>query len=399
MTTRDQIWSKEFIFISLSSFFMFLTFYISVTSFPLYIRDMLHGNAQQMGLVVTFYVIGSVLVRPFTGQWVDRWGREKIALIGTGIFLIACISYFSANAIIAFLLLRFIHGASYAIISTSTNSIAASLVPDSRQGEGIGYFSMFMSVAMVIGPALGLYIWKDGNAHNLFTTISVVAGISMIFLILSMKRAPSPARKPQQVHSNGPKKALRWNNIFERKALPLAIVGFVLAFSYGPIAGFIAPFTSEIHEPNASGIFFIIFAAMIVLFRPLVGRLFDNYNEHILFYPGMIFFALGLFMLSQAHTGSWVIISSIFSGIGYGALFPCLQATILRLSPSDRTGVANGTFFLLFDLGYGVGTYVMGIIASHSSYSLMYLFAAGIAIVTLILYYVLHHRQISSTHK
>ncbi|WP_404559595.1 MFS transporter [Paenibacillus sp. RC62] len=108
----------------------------------------------------------------------------------------------------------------------------------------------------------------------------------------------------------------------------------------------------------------------------------------------MIFFALGLFLLSQAHTGSWVMIASVFSGIGYGALFSCLQATILKLSPSDRTGVANGTFFLLFDLGYGVGTYVMGIIASYSSYSLMYMSAAGIAIVSLILYYVLHHRQV-----
>ncbi|QYK67544.1 MFS transporter [Paenibacillus sp. S02] len=394
MTTKDKIWSKDFILISLSSFFMFLTFYISVTSFPLYIRDTLHGNAQQMGLVVTFYVIGSVLARPFTGQWVDRWGKEKLALIGTGIFLITCISYFSANAIIAFLLLRFIHGTSYATISTSTNSIAASLVPASRQGEGMGYFSMFMSIAMVIGPALGLYIWKDGNVQYLFTTISVIAGLSLVCLIFSMQRAPVPARKAKEVQSSDAKTALRWHNIFERKAVPVSIVGFMLAFSYGPIAGFIAPFTSEIREPTVSGIFFIIFATMIVLFRPFVGKLFDNYNEHILFYPGMIFFALGLFVLSQAHTGAWVMIASVFSGIGYGALFPCLQATILKLSPSNRIGVANGTFFLLFDLGYGVGTYVMGIVASLSNYSVMYMSAAGIAIVSLILYYVLHHRQV-----
>lgn len=68
---------------------------------------------------------------------------------------------FGSKGIFLFLVMRLIHGVGYAIASTATSTIASSLVPARRQGKGMGYFSMFMSIAMVIGPACGLYLWKD----------------------------------------------------------------------------------------------------------------------------------------------------------------------------------------------------------------------------------------------
>lgn len=151
----DKIWTKNFITVCLSSFFLYFNFYILATVFPLYVKDSLNGNQQQMGLAITTYVIGTVLIRPISGPWVDRLGKKKMAVVGMAIFLIATLCYFGPKGILLFLLIRFIHGMSYAVGSTAENTIASSLVPESRQGEGIGYFSMFMSLAMVIGPACG----------------------------------------------------------------------------------------------------------------------------------------------------------------------------------------------------------------------------------------------------
>lgn len=38
----------------------------------------------------------------------------------------------------------------------------------------MGYFSMFMSIAMVVGPALGLYLW-------ILLSICVIAALSLLF--------------------------------------------------------------------------------------------------------------------------------------------------------------------------------------------------------------------------
>ncbi|WP_273388090.1 MFS transporter [Cohnella zeiphila] len=384
MPEGQKIWTRNFVIVCLSSFFMFLTFYVSATAFPLYARDSLGGNVQQMGLVITIYVIGSVLIRPFSGLWVDRFGQKKMALIGMTLFLLACIGYLGAKGIALFLVIRFIHGMSYAAASTATSTMASAMVPAARKGEGMGYFSMFMSIAMVIGPALGLLLWKDRHAMLLLSAVGAIALLSLLLVFPLKEHTPAVSAS---------RTSFRLQDIFEPKALPISLVGFVLAFAYSPIAGFLAPYTNEIHHSEVAGTFFIVFAIMIVAFRPIVGKIFDKFNEHFLFYPGIVLFGGGLLLLSRSHSGSMVLFSAVLMGIGYGALFPCFQALAMKLAPKHRTGAANGTFFLLFDLGYGVGTYMMGSISSHSDYRTMFMTAGLIAWVSILFYYWIHHKR------
>ncbi|WP_168118997.1 MFS transporter [Paenibacillus sp. HB172176] len=394
---KEKIWTRNFFVVCMSSFFMFLTFYISATAFPLYVKEGLHGDQRQMGLVITVYVIGSVMLRPFSGGWVDRFGQKKMAIIGMIVFLAASISYFGTkNGIFLFLFARLIHGMSYALSSTATSTVAASIIPASRQGEGMGYFSMFMSIGMVIGPALGLFLWKDKNVNVLLLSLCVITAISLAFTLIM--KAPERSRisdqaaeKPLQTEKK--RNRLHWSKIIEPTALPISLVGFILSFSYSSLSGFIASFTSEIHQSQVTSTFFVAFAVMIVAFRPLIGRVFDRYKEHYLYYPGIFLFSIGMLLLSQAHSGTMVLVDGIIMGIGYGALLPCLQTLAMKLAPEHRRGNATGTFFLLFDLGYGIGSYFMGFIAAYTDYRMMYVVAAFVPMLSAALYYLLHHRK------
>jgi MFS family permease len=390
---RERIWTKDFIFVCLSNFFVSLNFYILATAFPLYVKDILNGNEQQMGLAITIYSIGIVLIRPFSGQWVDRFGKKKMAVVGLVIFLIASISYFGAMGIILFLVIRFLHGMSYAVASTATNTIASSLIPISRQGEGVGYFSMFMSLAMVIGPACGLFLWKDKNITVLILAGCIISALSLLFVI-AMRVTQQKQNSTRLVQNTEPpkKRRMHWSDFIELKALPISLLAFLLAFSYSSLSGFLASFTAEINQTQVASLFFVVFAMMIVLFRPIVGKVFDKYKEHYLYYPAILMFAVGLLMLSQAHSGKMVLFSGLIMGIGYGALFSCFQALTVKLSPIHRRGIATATFLLFFDSGYGLGSYSMGLIASIVNYSMMYAVAGIITLLSVILYYLFHHR-------
>jgi len=390
---RERIWTKDFIFVCLSNFFISLNFYILATAFPLYVKDILNGNEQQMGLAITIYVIGIVLIRPFSGLWVDQFGKKKMAVIGMAIFLMASISYFGAVGIILFLVIRLIHGMSYAVASTAANTIASSLIPDTRQGEGIGYFSMFMSLAMVIGPACGLFLWKDKNITVLLLAVCIISALSLLFTI-AIRVTQQKQNSTELVQNTEPtkKKKMHWSDFIELKALPISLLAFLLSFSYSSLSGFLASFTVEINQTQVAGLFFVVFAMMIVLFRPIVGKVFDKYKEHYLYYPSILMFAVGLLLLSQAHSGKMILIAGLIMGIGYGALFPCFQALAVKLSPKHRRGVATATFFLFFDLGYGFGSYFMGLIASFVDYRMMYATAGIITLLSVILYYLFHHR-------
>ncbi|WP_268960352.1 MFS transporter [Paenibacillus glycanilyticus] len=399
---KEKIWTRNFVTICVSSFFMFLTFYVLTTAFPLYVRDNLHGGQQQMGLVITIYVIGGVLIRPFSGQWVDRFGKRKMAIIGMIIFLLACLSYFGTKGIILFLIVRFIHGMSYAVASTAMSTVAATIVPVSRQGEGMGYYTMFMSIAMVVGPALGLFLWKDQNINVLLLAICIIAALSLGFAFV-LKMPGEKGRKTAAVQAAAAtadpiaqeqpaKKGWRLSSFLEPAALPISLVGFILSFAYSSLSSFMASFTDEIHQSQVTGTFFMVFAVMIVVFRPVIGKVFDRYKEHYLYYPGIGLFAVGMFLLSQAHSAAMVLFAGVIMGIGYGALLPCFQTLAIKLSPEHRRGSANGTFFLMFDLGYGLGSYFMGMIASLTDYRMMYLVAGIVAVICAGGYYILHHR-------
>lgn len=80
-------------------------------------------------------------------------------------------------------------------------------------------------------------------------------------------------------------------------------------------------------------------------------------------------------------------------GIGYGALFSCFQALAVKLPPEHRRGSVTATFFLCFDLEYGVGSYFMGLISSFMDYRTVYVVAGIIPLLSIAFYYLYHHRS------
>lgn len=84
--------------------FSFLTFYMLMTTLPVYVIDGLKGKPEEIGLVATVFLISSVLCRPFTGKWLDDLGRKKILFISLSLFLAATVMYFGAQSLFYYLL-------------------------------------------------------------------------------------------------------------------------------------------------------------------------------------------------------------------------------------------------------------------------------------------------------
>ena len=382
----SSIWSKNYIYLCGSNFLIGLMFYMLATILPLYVQVGLHGDEQQMGLVITIYVLGSVFARLFSGFLVDRFGEKRMGVIGFSIFFIASVSYFGVkDGLLLFLVVRFIHGMSYAIASTATNTAVISLLPVKRQGEGIGYFGMFLNLAMVIGPSLGLFLWKSENIYIILTAVSIFSALALFFM-WRIQIQESAQIAPQK------KRPLTWRDIIEMKAIPISIVSFCLFFSYSALSGFLASYTNELNLSATAGIFFILYAVMIVGFRPFVAKLLDRFPDHYFFYPSIIMFGAGMLLLSQAHQAWMILVAGMMMGLSYGILNPCLQNIAIKQVPIARSGAATATFFLLGDLGYGVGSYCLGLFASLSNYRTMYIGSAIIAFLSIVVYWFFHHR-------
>ena len=202
MNTKTKLWTKDFLMISLSNFLLFISFYTLMVTLAGYSIDKFHASQSEAGLASSIFVLGAVLVRPIAGKMIDQIGKKRLLMIGIGSFLIMMLLYFPINSLSLLFLVRFIHGFSFGIATTATGTIAADIIPSSRRGEGMGYFSTSMNLAMAVGPFLGLIItqYADHNVIFIVTTLfSIIAFVSTIFIKIQkvdmgIKRS-APAKK------------------------------------------------------------------------------------------------------------------------------------------------------------------------------------------------------------
>jgi predicted MFS family arabinose efflux permease len=80
-------------------------------------------------------------------------------------------------------------------------------------------------------------------------------------------------------------------------------------------------------------------------------------------------------------------------GLGFGALLPSYQTIAIQSSAPHRGGMATGTYFLMFDSGYAIGSYALGVVAAQTSYRVMYLITAIVVACSAAVYYGLYHRR------
>ena len=94
-------------------------------------------------------------------------------MTGTAICLLAMGSYLFASTIFLLLAVRILHGAGFGITTTTYGTVVSDLIPSARRGEGMGYFGLSGTLAMALGPLIGLWLMQTYNFTILFMCIIV----------------------------------------------------------------------------------------------------------------------------------------------------------------------------------------------------------------------------------
>jgi MFS family permease len=348
-----------------------------IPTFPVYIKQ-LGGNDLQASLPFAVVSISALIVRSISGSAADRFGRRPLLIIGLSILIIFNCSYFYLSSISLILVLRFCQGIGWGITSTVFATIMSDIVPAPRRGEGTGYFALSIILATSLATIIGIEIMKryDFTVILLVSTILVVVGMLSAFGISLV-----PIRKlSKATHAKG----IAWSDLFEKKALLPALLCFLHSITLGGIMSFIMLYGREISVEN-TWIYFIGHISMILISRPFAGKLFDKKGHVFVIMPGVVLMLIGIILLSYATSDVGLFVASLFFGLGYGAAHPSLQAWAIDRSPANRKGAANGTFLSSLDLGYAIGAVLLGSIATHTTYALMYrssaLFLVAFAVI------------------
>jgi MFS family permease len=345
-------------------------------------QDKLGATLSQAGLASGIYVIGTLIARLYIGKKLEVMGRKQVLRIGIVLYLVTTIMYLYMPSLIVLYGVRLLNGFFYGMVSTATNAIVTAYIPLARRGEGINYYGLSTSLAAAIGPFLGMLLLQT-------TSINFIVIMASVMLIVTTMGCFTIKVNNMQLTTKQRAIADSWqiNTFIDTKVVFIAGIAFLMGLAYSSVLSFLASYVVTINLVSISSLFFVVYALVITVTRPIAGRIFDQYGENSVMYPSYIFLAIGLLVLSMT-TSSWsLLLSGALIGLGYGTFMSNGQAVALHLEKDvSRIGVALSTYFVGLDLGIGVGPYLLGALRRFVDFKQMYIIVAVLPIICAILY-------------
>lgn len=370
---QDRIFTREFFLIFGALLFTALVMYALMSTVTEYATSM-GTTASIAGLVSGIYVFGGLCSRIYSGNALNEKGWKKIALIFLSIHFLSCLLYFIVNNVYLLLIVRFIHGIGFGASANAIVTIGSSLLPQKRFGEAFGYFMMGTTLAVGLGPYISGFLYDYVGSVGCFTVASAFSAIALFCIyFIDVKE---PEHNLEETSYGGLEK------IFEYKAIPVSVFTALTGLGYVSLLSFYRLYAAEINLTTVFSWFFLVYAVILILSRPIAGKIQDRGGDMIVCVTGIIAQSIGIFLIAYAPSPLTVMLCALGVALGFGTLNSACTTIISRNSTENRRPYALSTFFIFCDATIGFGPALLGCFV-NGSYAPIYFISSFITLLAL----------------
>jgi MFS family permease len=366
----DRLFTPRFFLMCGYSFTVFLSAFQLFPTAPFHILA-LGGGTAAAGLFLGVLTYASAFSAPVTGSLADRFGPRRVLIVASVAITVFSVAYALIPSYKAMLVLVVVHGVFWSGLLTGSAAYTTSLLPESRRGEGIAYWGLSTIAAIAVAPSIGFWVFHYGWRALCLET----AALNVVMAIIAWNLPHDPPRTAI-VHAAPRRRLIEW------RVLVLSFTLFLYSFGYGGVTSFTALY-ADANGVSPKGIYLTALAVVILLTRPVAGRLGDRFGYRRIFVPCLVLIAVGLSLLVFGGTRGWLVASATVFGVGFGTAYPTFAGYVMRNVSAERRGAAFGAILACFDTGIGTGSTGMGLIISRYSFAAAFGTAAVLAVFAL----------------
>ncbi len=226
------VFTQKYFALLFSTFGFFISLTILIPITPLYAAK-LGATEAILGLITGAFAVGAVVTRFIIAPYTNRQTQLFLAM-GSFIFFIAPIFYIFSNSPFELLIARVFHGIGIAIFTISAMTLVSNMAPQSRQGEAMGVYGLFVATAHAIGPFLGGFLEE---LIGFTDTFMVAAGFALLSGLLSVLVKTAHSTQAQSVATyQGYHEVLRnYNARLAAFGIMVLTIAYGVLLAYGPL--------------------------------------------------------------------------------------------------------------------------------------------------------------------
>ena len=347
----ERLFTPRFVALWLFQFLTFFGVFQLLPVIPLRIID-LGGSKAAAGLFLTAYTIASALSAPIMGTIADHFGRRRMLVIASVLFIVFSVAYGFVPWLPVVLLIGVIHGSLWSAILSAAGAIMTDYIPAARRTEGLAYWGLAPTAAIAIAPMVGLYVYKFGW----MTLCLELAVISAITSVWSSRLPVDEKREARAI----PKINEWWDWRVIATTLSLATI----AFGHGGVTSYMTIYSRE-RNIQPESIFFTAFALATVFVRVFFSRIADRVSTRAFLYPALAVIPVSFALLATSHSRAQLVVAASLFGAGMGASFPSFMTFVVAHSDAASRARTFGSIIWAFDTGIGVGSAATGFIGQR----------------------------------
>lgn len=153
---KEQLWTKDYILNIVNNLLIFVVFYLLMVYTTKLAITEFNASVSDAGLASGIFIVGALVARLVISRYMDFIGRKRMLIFSVIIHAVCTFGYHYIDSMFFLCTLRFVQGITYGMASTVIATTVASIVPENRRGEGIGYFTLSITLGSAIGPFLGI---------------------------------------------------------------------------------------------------------------------------------------------------------------------------------------------------------------------------------------------------
>lgn len=362
--------------IMLVVFVAYLIIGIPLPVLPVHVHRDLGLSTVVVGIIAGSQFAASLASRMWAGHLSDTRGAKVTVVTGLGFgsaagaFYLLSMLFADApvRAAAVLLLGRLALGVAESALITGSLSWGLVLAGGRNSGRVMAWIGTGLYAALAAGAPAGTLLFGayGFGAVALVTTALPLVALAVV-LPLSRPPATSTAARPS----------------FAAVTRAVAVPGGALAlcgFGFAAVTTFMA-LLFEDRGWGPTWVAYTGFSLAFIVGRSLLGHLPDTYGGARVALVCVAVETTGLLLVGVAPGMALVMSGVVLTGLGYALVYPGLGVEAIRLAPAESRGLAMGAYTAFLDVSLGLGSPVLGWVASVSSLGGVFVVSAGFVLV------------------